>query len=383
MAGHFLQALGFSSLLLLPVYLTHLGASRAVVGTVVATASVGGLVFRPAAAWALDVLGRKPAIVDGTLLLTLSLWLLAAVTDLGPLLYVDRVLYGVGEAALFPGYFALAADLIPPSRRTEGIALFGVTGLLPLVVNPFVDRLALAPADLRWFFPAMGVAVLASLWFVTRVEVPGPAPAAGDTAAPDDGAPPPLTVRRALAALAEPRLRPVWLATVVFAGLVNVTMAFGTVTARHRGLAAPGNIWLAYAAGAATVRLFAARLPDRVGTRNMVAPSIGVYVLAAVVLASAGTDELLLLGGALAGVGHGYGFPVLTSQVVTRTPDDLRGTGLVLFTALWELAALALTPALGAVADAAGDGALFATAALGATVGLAAWALWEHRVGAD
>lgn len=383
MAGHFLQALGFSSLLLLPVYLTHLGASRAVVGTVVATASVGGLVFRPAAAWALDVLGRKPAIVGGTLLLTLSLWLLAAVTDLGPLLYVDRVLYGVGEAALFPGYFALAADLIPPSRRTEGIALFGVTGLLPLVVNPFVDRLALAPADLRWFFPAMGVAVLASLWFVTRVEVPGPAPAAGDTAAPDDGAPPPLTVRRALAALAEPRLRPVWLATVVFAGLVNVTMAFGTVTARHRGLAAPGNIWLAYAAGAATVRLFAARLPDRVGTRNMVAPSIGVYVLAAVVLASAGTDELLLLGGALAGVGHGYGFPVLTSQVVTRTPDDLRGTGLVLFTALWELAALALTPALGAVADAAGDGALFATAALGATVGLAAWALWEHRVGAD
>lgn len=383
MAGHFLQALGFSSLLLLPVYLTHLGASRAVVGTVVATASVGGLVFRPAAAWALDVLGRKPAIVGGTLLLTLSLWLLAAVTDLGPLLYVDRVLYGVGEAALFPGYFALAADLIPPSRRTEGIALFGVTGLLPLVVNPFVDRLALAPADLRWFFPAMGVAVLASLWFVTRVEVPGPTPAAGDTAAPDDGAPPPLTVRRALAALAEPRLRPVWLATVVFAGLVNVTMAFGTVTARHRGLAAPGNIWLAYAAGAATVRLFAARLPDRVGTRNMVAPSIGVYVLAAVVLASAGTDELLLLGGALAGVGHGYGFPVLTSQVVTRTPDDLRGTGLVLFTALWELAALALTPALGAVADAAGDGALFATAALGATVGLAAWALWEHRVGAD
>ena len=51
-------------------------------------------------------------------------------------------------------------------------------------------------------------------------------------------------------------------------------------------------------------------------------------------LASAHTDQGFLIGGLLCGIGHGYCFPVLTSQVVTRAPDNMRGTALALFTGL-------------------------------------------------
>ena len=67
--------------------------------------------------------------------LVLAMVLLLFVRDLGPLIYIDRVLMGIGAGALFTGYFAWAGDIIPEERRTEGIALFGVSGLLPLALN--------------------------------------------------------------------------------------------------------------------------------------------------------------------------------------------------------------------------------------------------------
>ena len=45
--GHFLQALGWSSMLLLPLYVKHLGATETQLGMVMAASSVGGLLLRP------------------------------------------------------------------------------------------------------------------------------------------------------------------------------------------------------------------------------------------------------------------------------------------------------------------------------------------------
>jgi MFS family permease len=273
-------------------------------------------------------------------------------------------------AVNFPGFFALAADMVPPSRRTEGIALFGVTGLIPLAFNPLVSRAGIHPADLRWFFPLVGVVILGSLVFILAVRTPGLRSAPGTFKMTD-----------AVRALARRPLWPVWLATIVFSGLVSTFFAFATVAADKRSIADPAAIWFAYAAGAATVRLLGSRVPDRVGTWNMVAPSLALYVLGALVLAGAWSFEALLIGGALAGMGHGYSFPVLSSQVVERTPEALRGSGMAMFTALWEVSALGLTPLFGLLADAAGDAVLFSTATLWAIVCMSIWAAMEHRLG--
>ena len=56
-----------------------------------------------------------------------------------------------------------------------------------------------------------------------------------------------------------------------------------------------------------------------------------------------------LVAGLLAGVAHGYAFPVITSQVVARSPAALTGTALAVFTGLWELSDLILAPTFGAV----------------------------------
>jgi predicted MFS family arabinose efflux permease len=367
---HFLQALGYSSMLLLPLYLQHLGASRTEIGALMATAALSGLLTRPLVAWSLDRMGRKPTLVVGTLLLSLGMVMIAGVDEIGVVIYLERIVFGMGVGALFSAYFTFAADLIPPERRTEGLALFGISGLVPLLINPIADRIGIAPADLRWFLPLCGGVIalgLFALWVL-----PEPPPVEGDR--------PPM--RQALVALRQPSLWSVWLATVAFSGLVAVFMTFATVAAERRGVDKPSSLWLGYAVGAVTVRLFGARLPDRVGPSKLVPPALGLYAGAMWLVGSAQSFNAFLVAALLAGIGHGYCFPVLSSQVVTRSPATFRGSAMAFFTALWGLSELVLSPAFGAVADATSDATMFHSASIAGLVALCVWAALELRFGA-
>ena len=370
-AGHGLQAMGYASMPLFPLYLAHIGADRTQIGTVMATAAVGGLLARPLVGWSLDALGRKLTVIAGTLMLSCSLVLLGFVTDLGPFLLVLRVLFGVGTGALFTGYFTFASDVIPESRRTEGIALFGIFGILPLLMNPFVGGLDLAPVQLRWFFPLVGLGVLASLIPLWSLPESGR----------DRGAVGALRPGQMVKALGHTSLWAPWLGMVLLAGPVAAYLTFAMVTAEARGLANPGIMYVTYALGAIFVRALGARIPDRLGPANIVVPALAAYAGGLMILGGACTSTGFLLAGLLAGVGHGYCFPVIMSQVVTRSPTALRGSSVAVVTGLFDLTALAATPAYGRVADALGDQAMFAICAVATIGGLVLWVLLEQLFG--
>ena len=141
---------------LLPVYLGELNATNADIGTIMATASVGGLLLRPVVGWSLDQVGRKPTLIAGTLFLSAGMASVGLVDGIDSTIYVARVLIGIGAGALFTGYFVFVTDFIPQSRRTEGIALFGISGLLPVGLNSIVERLStdlgVGPNELRYLF---------------------------------------------------------------------------------------------------------------------------------------------------------------------------------------------------------------------------------------
>ena len=374
MLAHFLQGVGWASTLLLPLYVEYLGGSRAVIGWVMGLAAISGLLVRPLIGRGLDRWGRRKTITAATLTLAIGMGLIGGVSDLGGLLYASRLITGIGVAALFTGYFTFASDLVTPERRTEGLAIFGVSGLAPLLVNPASETFGVSPPDLQWFFPSLSVLVLLSL--VPLYRVPEVANLKSTTKAITTTG---VTWRDLCAA----RLWPTWLATVILGGLAVLFLSFATVAARRAGLEQPTNVWLTYAAGAVLVRLIGARLPDVVGTHNMVVPSLTVYAMASLLLADASSESAVLCSGLLAGFAHGYAFPVITSQVITRVPSHLRGTGMAVFTGIWDLSRLVLAPVLGAVSDHYDDATMFALGSVGAFCLLACWSLAEHWLGRD
>jgi predicted MFS family arabinose efflux permease len=66
--------------------------------------------------------------------------------------------------------------------------------------------------------------------------------------------------------------------------------------------------------------------------------------------------------------------------VVTRTPEENRGTALALFTALFDLGLRVGGPLFGFVSERFGFGAMFAGAGVGLTLGSAVFFVWDVRL---
>jgi MFS family permease len=368
--AHFFSALGYASMILLPLYLDHLGASRTEIGAIMASAAIGGLGSRPFVGWALDTIGRRPTLIVGTLLSIVGLAGIGLVEDTGMLVYGIRIVFGMGAGTVFTGYFTFASDIVPLDRRTEGIAIFGVAGLVPLIVNPISSLIGIEGADVRWFLPMVGAAIVISIPFLLAV----PEPRIAEER-------PPLTLRAVLTSLGARPLVSVWFASVIFSGCVNIYMSFATVIAAKNDVLMPTALWFTYAGGAVFVRIFGARIPDRIGPARVVAPALTAYA-AAFLIASHSTNDLGFLGsGLMAGIGHGYCFPVLTSLVVSRVSDEHRGSGVAMFTALWGLSSLVFSPLFGSLADHTDDQMMFWVAAAMAGIAMIQWRVLERRYG--
>lgn len=366
--GQLLQSLGYATLPIVPVYLTAIGATRTELGLMMAVGSIGGLLARPAIGTALDRFGRRPVLLLGTVLLALGTATIGLVDAVGAAMVLNRLVFGLGVGMLFTGYFAAASDIIPEARRTEGLAIFGIAGIVPLMINPVAQQFAQTVPTMRVFFAVTGGVILCSVLILLVFRDP-----------PKQVGGPQSTGSEALRALVARPLWPVWLATVLFAGLIAAFFAFANVTATARNIANASWMWVAYAGVAVSLRLFAARLPDLVGPSRLMIPSLGFYAAALVVMGLADQTWHCLVAGVLAGIGHGYGFPVISGQVITRSAPHLRGRALSVFTGLWDVALLCFTPLYGLLADRTSDAVMFDTVAGVVALGLAAWFVLERR----
>ena len=101
-----------------------------------------------------------------------AILLYLTVSSLGPWIYVVRIIHGVAEASLFTALFTYGADVVPASRRTEGLALFGVSGLLPIAFGGILGDIVLSRAGFDELFLTAAAfafgALVISLWLPER-----------------------------------------------------------------------------------------------------------------------------------------------------------------------------------------------------------------------
>ncbi|MNZ61027.1 Tetracycline resistance protein, class B [compost metagenome] len=101
-------------------------------------------------------------IVAGLVLFTISN-LIFAVADQISLLYVSRLIGGVGAAAMIPAMLAYVADITSEENRGKGLGLLGAAMSLGFVIGPGIGGF-LAEIGLRApFYVSAGVGALATL----------------------------------------------------------------------------------------------------------------------------------------------------------------------------------------------------------------------------
>ena len=362
--ANFGSGMAYSLFLHFSGYLSDLGASDTQIGLIYAATAVASVAMRPLLGTIMDRYGRRPVILLGNVLNIGFVLLYLTVTTLGPWVYAVRIGHGVAEAMLFSALFTYGTDVVPKARRTEGIALFGVSGLLPLGVAGILGDFVLSIAGFReLFLTAAGFAV-ATLVFSLPLPERRPILAPGEK---------PKGFWRIVAM---PNLMPIWWMLGSFSLVLTGYFVFIRRYVDDTGYGSVGLFFSAYVIVAILERLFLGWLPDRVGRKRVLYPSMGALVLGFLVLAFAGSWVGVAVAGALCGAGHGFVFPILTAMLVDRAPDSDRGSAMSFFTALLDIGTLIGGPILGVLIDTGGWSPMYVFSAVflsGATVIFARW----------
>ncbi|KPV59901.1 multidrug transporter [Paenibacillus sp. A3] len=173
MVNMFITMVGMGLIIpILPKFITEFGASGQDMGYLVAAMGVTQLLFSPIAGEMSDKYGRKIMIVGGIGVFALS-QLLFGLADQMWLLYVSRLLSGIGAALLTPAMMAYVADITQEKDRGKGLGLFSASMSLGVVIGPGIGGF-LADYGLRVPFyvstAIAGVSVLLSLLFLPETQ---------------------------------------------------------------------------------------------------------------------------------------------------------------------------------------------------------------------
>jgi MFS family permease len=351
--------LSWALFLHLPGFLQKIGAGEAEVGRIMAMQGIGAILVWPFVGAAMDTRGRRVVILSGVGLSILVIGSYLSVSTLGPRIYLVRLLDGAAGTMWYTALFTYAADLVPEQRRAEGLAVFGVSGLIPLGLGAFSGDVILASASFREMF--MGSLALALLGFLLCLPLRD---------VPRIGVKQAVRSPSLLRTAAARELLSVWLASFAFFVGVVVVFTFVKTYVVSTGIGSMGRFFGAYATTAVLLRVFLGWLPDRLGARRMVGIAMSCYACGFVALALADTPIDVLIAGLLLGAGHGYAFPVLLSLVVTRSPIHERGAATSFFMALDWLSLLVAGPTVGYAIERIGYGQSFLFVGLTVAAGM-------------
>jgi predicted MFS family arabinose efflux permease len=347
-----------------PGYIEDLGASEVEIGLIVGVTALAAILIRPRIGMEMDRRGRRPVILAGGALNIGVLLLYLTINSLGPWVYVVRVIHGFAEAMLFASIFTYAADILPDDNRTQGLALFGISGMLPIALGGLLGDFILDHSGFQALFKtSVGLAVVAFVLSLSLPEVVEPAGRSGGTSF--------------LAPLRQPDLLPLWWITVVFSLALSAYFTFLRTFVDETGIGTVGGFFAAYSIAAIFLRVATGWLPDRIGPKKVLYPALLLFAAGFVVLAGAGSTSAVLLAGALCGAGHGYAFPILYAMAFARAEQKNRGSASAIFTGLFDVGALIGAPTFGWLIAAFSYETMFLVAAGWIVAGVLVFALWD------
>lgn len=361
----FFNEVAFFLLLNLPGRFAELGVGEAGIGVAYAGSAVTALALRPWFGRILDHVHRRSVLRVAGIANILAVAALAFVEVAGPLLWTLFLLQRVTQILLFTTLLTYSADSLPVELRTQGLALFGLSGLIPLAITNLVGDVLLAQAGFRLVLLASAGAGLTSwllTWRLPLLPVLGTRP------------------RRSFWAVVGQRdLLPLWWITLMFAIGMETLFTFMRTYIDTRRIGSLGLFFGVYGAMAVITRLGGGSRYDRLPHRGVAVTAVVAQAAGLILVAVAGDLGPLLIGAGLAGAAHGVVFPILSSEVVNRSRTAERGSAVAAFTSVMDISLVTMAPAVGTIIDLASYAAAFASVGLVVAAGAGIYLIWDRR----
>lgn len=152
---------------ILPAYLESINQGGTAAGLMIAIFAGAQLIFSPVAGKWADQYGRRKMIIYGLIGLTGSMFIFFAFDSIW-MLYLSRVIGGIGAALLVPAIFAYVADITTFEQRAKGNSLVSAAMSLGIVIGPGVGGF-LADLGLKMPFLISAIVSLIAVLFSVAI----------------------------------------------------------------------------------------------------------------------------------------------------------------------------------------------------------------------
>lgn len=249
-------------------------------------------------------LGPKTVLIIGATLFTITSAFYFVETSVGFLILV-RILNGFSFGVCTTSTGSIADYITPQSRKGEGISLFSLSMVLGAAVGPFLGLLLLQDFSIEVIFGLNLILSAISLIIALIMKVPFETVKLSKE---EKG----FHISQFVTKEAIPIAIVVFVSGLTYSSILNFMNPFA---AQRDLVTASSYFFIVYAIISIISRPICGRLMDNKNENYVIYPSIIFYIICFVVLANSQSSWMLLLSGAILGLG--YGNLTSTSQSVS------------------------------------------------------------------
>ena len=308
----FLTIVFYLLIVIMGVYaVNEFNASISQAGLVTGIFIIGTLIGRLFIGRSIESIGRKKTLFIGIILFTLATLLYFVHYSVNFLLLV-RFLHGItlGMASTATG--TIVAQIIPTTRKGEGIGYYSMSATLATAIGPFIGLYMSQHTSFEMIFSlclALGIISLITAFFVN---VPALEVSEKTTE---------IKKGFKLSNFIEPKAIPIALITLVLAFCYSSVLSFINFYAREIDLVQTASFFfLVYSLAVLVSRPFTGRLMDIKGANYIMYPAFIVFTAGMLLLSFAHNSLTLLLSGVLIGLGFGNMQSCTQAIAVKLTP---------------------------------------------------------------
>ncbi|MEE3954669.1 MFS transporter [Peribacillus frigoritolerans] len=312
----FITLIFYLLMVTLAIYaVNELDASTSEAGLISGIFIIGTLIGRLFIGRFIDSIGRKKTLFIGLIFFTLTTILYFVDLGIGFLL-VNRLIHGMAMGMASTATGTIVAQIIPPTRKGEGIGYYSMSATLATAIGPFIGLYMAQHTSFQVIFSfclALGIISLITAFFLY-------VPALKVTAK--------VTESKGfkLSNFIEPKALPISIITLLLAFCYSSVLSFISFYAIEIDLVNTASFFfVVYAVAVLLSRPFSGPLMDRKGSNFIMYPAFIIFGIGLLLLSMTTNSFTLLAAGFLIGLGFGNMQSSSQAIAVKLTPPHRMG----------------------------------------------------------
>ncbi|WP_153731120.1 MFS transporter [Sporosarcina obsidiansis] len=280
-----------------PFSVKEYGVSTSMAGLVSGIFIIGTLIARLAVGSLIEQIGSRKILLIGLVVTVLASVFYFGAVNL-PLLMTNRFFHGIGLGISSTATGTMVAQMLPPSRRGEGIGYFSLSTVLATAIGPFFGIFLSQHYEYQVLFLfclVLSICCAAMFFFVKKTPAVMPKQ---DLQVKGE--------KMGVRDLLEKRALPIAFVTLLAAVAYSGVLSFISFYAEEVHLVSAASFFfLVYAIAVLLSRPYSGKLLDVKGNGFVVYPSLILFAGGLLLLSGAQAGWMLLLAGGILGLGFG------------------------------------------------------------------------------